>query len=130
MTTFTIALAQIPVIGGQPVENLRCAVEAIARAAAAGATIVLLPEALDCGWCHSSALTDAGPIPDGPACQQLLAAAKFHHLYVRTVVRDAALRCNSVARAPKFSERNIEVISVGSNNRPREIANLLAQMRS
>ena len=82
MTTFTIALAQIPVIGGQPVENLRCAVEAIARAAAAGATIVLLPEALDCGWCHSSALTDAGPIPDGNACQQLRAAAKSHGLYV------------------------------------------------
>jgi hypothetical protein len=29
-----------------------------------------------------------------------------------------------------FQERNIEVISVGSNDRPREIANLIKQMRS
>ena len=29
-----------------------------------------------------------------------------------------------------FQQRNIEVISVGSNDRPREIANLINQMRS
>ncbi len=82
MPTFTLALAQIPVIGGQPSENLRCALEAIAKAAQAGAAIVLLPEALDCGWCHGSALTDAGPIPGGDACRRLCEAAKSHGLYV------------------------------------------------
>lgn len=82
MPTFKLALAQMPVLGGQPAENLRCAVEAIANAAQAGAAIVLLPEALDCGWCHDSALTHAGPIPHGEACRQLREAAKSHGLYV------------------------------------------------
>ncbi len=82
MSTFKLALAQMPVIGGRVEENLRCASKYIAQAAAAGAAIVLLPEALDCGWCHSSALTDTGSIPDGKACQHLREAAKAHHIHV------------------------------------------------
>lgn len=79
---FKLALAQMPVIGGRVEENLHCASKYIAQAAAAGAAIVLLPEALDCGWCHSSALTDAGSIPDGKTCRHLREAAKTHHIHV------------------------------------------------
>lgn len=82
MSRFKLALAQMPVIGGQHDANLRCAVHYIAQAAQAGAAIVLLPEALDCGWCHDSALTDAGTIPDGAACQRLCEAAKSHRIHV------------------------------------------------
>jgi len=80
--TFKLALAQMRVVPGQRDENLRVAVENIAAAAEAGAAIVLLPEALDCGWCHSSALADAGTIPDGDACRRLCEAAKSHGIHV------------------------------------------------
>jgi predicted amidohydrolase len=82
MNTYKLALAQMPVIGGQREKNLRSAAEYIAMAAEAGAAIVLLPEALDCGWCHDSAITEAGTIPDGKACQHLSGAAKTHHIHV------------------------------------------------
>jgi len=82
MSTFKLALAQMPVIGGQREENLRCAAEYIAMAAKAGAAIILLPEALDCGWCHDSALTETGTIPDGDACLRLREAAKAHRIHV------------------------------------------------
>lgn len=82
MPRFKIALAQMPVHGGQRDANLCSAVQNIAAAAQAGAAIVLLPEALDCGWCHSSVLMEAGGIPDGDACAQLRAAAKEHRIHV------------------------------------------------
>lgn len=82
MSTFKLALAQMPVIGGQREKNLRSAAEYIAMAAKAGAAVVLLPEALDCGWCHDSALTEAGAIPAGDACLRLRDAAKAHHIHV------------------------------------------------
>ncbi|MDP1590297.1 MAG: carbon-nitrogen hydrolase family protein [Prosthecobacter sp.] len=81
-SSFKLALAQMPVIGGEREENLRCAVECIAEAVKAGAAVVLLPEALDCGWCHDSALTEAGTIPDGDACLRLREAAKAHRIHV------------------------------------------------
>ncbi len=82
MSMFKLALAQMPVIGGKPAANVALAVRNIAHAARAGASVVLLPEALDCGWCHSSALTDAGGIPEGESCLRLRAAAKAHDIYV------------------------------------------------
>ncbi len=81
-SAFKLALAQMRVVPGQRGENLRVAVENIAAAAKAGAAIVLLPEALDCGWCHSSAHEHAGVIPDGKACQQLREAARRHRIHV------------------------------------------------
>ena len=60
-----LALAQMLVSPGQPLENLTRAAARIAEAASAGADIVLLPEALDCGWTHLSAIKMAGGIPDG-----------------------------------------------------------------
>ncbi|MBL9131997.1 MAG: carbon-nitrogen hydrolase family protein [Verrucomicrobiaceae bacterium] len=81
-TAFKLALAQMPVIGGESAANVARAVEHIAQAARDGAAFVLLPEALDCGWCHSSALSDAGGIPDGDACLKLREAAKAHRVHV------------------------------------------------
>lgn len=80
--TFKLALAQMRVVPGQRDENLRVAVENIAAAAKAGAAIVLLPEALDFGWCHSSAIQGAGSIPDGETCLRLREAAKTHRMHV------------------------------------------------
>ena len=82
MNSFKLALAQMPVIGGQIDENLRCATRFIADAANSGAAVVLLPEALDCGWCHESARSEAGTIPEGNACQHLIEAARTHHIWV------------------------------------------------
>ena len=62
---FKLALAQVRVEGGRPADNLRRAVDRIDEAASAGAKLVVLPEALDLGWTHPSAQTQAAPIPDG-----------------------------------------------------------------
>jgi len=67
---------------GEPERNLARAAERIAKAAAAGAQIVLLPEALDCGWTHPSARELAGSIPGGAACESLRAAAVRHGVMV------------------------------------------------
>jgi predicted amidohydrolase len=82
MNSFKLALAQMPVLGGHREENLRRAVEYIDRATQKGASIVLLPEALDCGWCHESAHTEAAPIPQGDASMRLRDAARKHQIYV------------------------------------------------
>ncbi len=67
---------------GEPERNLARAAKGIADAAAAGAQIVLLPEALDCGWTHPSARELAGAIPGGAACASLRAAAVQHGVMV------------------------------------------------
>ncbi len=77
-----LALAQMLVEPGQPERNLARAEAEIARAGEAGAGIVLLPEVLDFGWTHPSALDGAGPIPDGETCQRLAAAAARHRIHV------------------------------------------------
>jgi len=82
MSDFKLALAQMPVLGGKREQNLQCATRFIADAAKSGAAVVLLPEALDCGWCHESARTDAGLIPDGDACLRLREAARVHRIHV------------------------------------------------
>lgn len=61
---------------------MRCAVEFISKAANAGADIILLPEALDCGWCHDSARASAGAIPGGESCLRLREAALTHRIHV------------------------------------------------
>jgi predicted amidohydrolase len=79
---FKLALIQMRVIGGQKEANLRHAVELIAQAAAHGAQVVLLPEAMPLGWTHPSAHTDADEIPAGVSCATLCEAARQHGLYV------------------------------------------------
>ncbi|MEI6355793.1 MAG: carbon-nitrogen hydrolase family protein [Verrucomicrobiota bacterium] len=77
-----LAMAQMLVEGGRKEANLARACARIAEAAAAGAQIIVLPEALDLGWTHPSALTDAEPVPGGAPCERLRDAAARHGLFV------------------------------------------------
>jgi predicted amidohydrolase len=79
---FKLALVQMHVEGGAKEANLRRAEGCIAQAANAGAQVVLLPEALNLGWTHRSARTDADAIPEGETCVRLWAAARRHAVYV------------------------------------------------
>ncbi len=94
---FKLALAQMRVLGGQKDLNLHRAVEFIGQAAQRGASVVLLPEALNCGWTHSSARAQADAIPHGHSCQVLTEAARRHRIYVCSglVEREGALLYNS-----------------------------------
>ena len=56
---FQLALIQMRVAGGEKQRNLGHAEELVAEAARGGAQIVLLPEVMDLGWTHSSALSQA-----------------------------------------------------------------------
>lgn len=76
-----LALSQMHVEPGQLQLNLSRAEQRIA-AAATLADIVLLPEALDCGWTHPSARELAGPVPGGEACERLRAAARACGIHV------------------------------------------------
>jgi predicted amidohydrolase len=80
--TFRIALAQMHVSGGDPVGNVRRARDFIARGAAGGANVVVLPEALDCGWTHPSARELATPVPGVGTFAGLATAAAKHRVYV------------------------------------------------
>jgi predicted amidohydrolase len=80
--TFALALAQMRVDGGDQPVNLTRAERCIAQARAAGADIVLLPEALDFGWTHAAARAQAESIPEGESCARLAAAARQHRIFV------------------------------------------------
>ena len=62
--------------------NLEMAAERISTAAKNGARIIVLPEVMDLGWTHSSALTEAEPIPGGTTFKMLSKAAKNNKIYV------------------------------------------------
>lgn len=81
-TQLKLALAQILVEGGRKAANLQRAERAIADAAGSGAQVVLLPEALNLGWTHPAAETEADAIPGGESCSRLRAAARAHEVYV------------------------------------------------
>ena len=68
--------------GGQKDENIANAEGRIAEAAANGAQVALLPEALDLGWTHPSARELAEPVPEGMPCKALAKAAAEHGIYV------------------------------------------------
>ncbi len=77
----TIGMGQLLVEGGEPKRNLDRAEKMIEEAAQKGCQIVLLPETLDLGWTHPSALSEAQTIP-GTYSDRLSAAAKRHRIYV------------------------------------------------
>jgi predicted amidohydrolase len=77
-----LALAQMLVEGGSKESNLRRAEERIAQATRNGAHIVLMPEALNLGWTHPSAVEHADVISVGESCSRLAAAARAHGVYV------------------------------------------------
>ena len=80
--SFKLALAQMLVECGRKEANLRRAMDRIQEAAAAGAQVVVLPEAMTLGWTHSSAKSDADEIPDGASCLRLREAARRSRIYV------------------------------------------------
>jgi predicted amidohydrolase len=86
-----LALIQMLVAGGERDRNVAHALELVAEAAAAGANLVVLPEALPLGWTDPSSAELAEPIPDGPWCSALRDAAREHgvHLCSGVVERDA-----------------------------------------
>jgi predicted amidohydrolase len=75
-------MVQMEVIGGAKETNLRRAADRIRRAAASGARVIVLPEAMSLGWTHSSARTEADPIPEGRSCQMLCEVANETGAYV------------------------------------------------
>jgi len=79
---FKLALVQMRVLGGQKQKNLQLAANRIAQAAAAGAQVVLLPEAMTLGWTHRAARTEADAIPDGISCRTLAETAIRNGVYV------------------------------------------------
>lgn len=79
---FKLALAQMRVDGGALEANLDHAAAMISEAAEHGAQVVLLPEAMDLGWTHPSALTKAEAVPGGRAFAMLSDMAKKHGVYV------------------------------------------------
>lgn len=80
--SFKLAMAQMRVEGGALETNLLHAEEMIAEAADQGAQIVLLPEAMDLGWTHPSALTLAEPVPEGKTASLLCYLAKKFGIYI------------------------------------------------
>ncbi len=79
---FKLALIQMQVVPGDKARNIAHAEALIAQAAAGGAACVLLPEVMDLGWTHPSALTEAEPIPNGEPCQRLVSAARRFGIHV------------------------------------------------
>ncbi len=79
---FKLALIQMLVQGGAREKNMHRATTLIAEAAGEGAQVALLPECLDLGWTHPSALTMAEPIPHGIPYEALKRAAQENQIFV------------------------------------------------
>lgn len=79
---FKLALVQMLVRSGQKQENLRHATDRIRQAAAEGAQVILLPEALTLGWTDPSAKTEADEVPDGESFLRFQSAARDNKVYV------------------------------------------------
>ena len=79
--TLKVGIGQLHVDGGNAALNLKNAVEFIQEATEKSCDIIVLPEALDFGWTHCSALTGAQPIP-GPNSEILQQAADENDIYV------------------------------------------------
>jgi predicted amidohydrolase len=75
-------MVQMKVEGGQPEVNLARASSMIDKAAGEGADLILLPEAMDLGWAHPSALSLAEEIPSGAACRMLQERAREHGVFI------------------------------------------------
>ncbi|MCP4313392.1 MAG: carbon-nitrogen hydrolase family protein [Bacteroidetes bacterium] len=80
--SFKLAVCQMKVVGGDRTANLAHAGEMIAEAVAQEADLVLLPEAMDLGWTHPSALTAAEPVPEGKTFSFLADMARENRVYI------------------------------------------------
>lgn len=74
-------MGQLLVEGGAPERNLARAVQMISQASSRGCKVIVLPECLDLGWTHPSALEIAQPVP-GTHSDLLCASAREHGIYV------------------------------------------------
>jgi predicted amidohydrolase len=79
---YKLAMVQMAVEPGKLEINLDRAFDRIEEAAANGAHIALLPEAMDLGWTDPSAKTMAFAIPDGLTSRKLRNAALKNNIYV------------------------------------------------
>ena len=70
------------VVPGDKDQNLSRSAEMIRRAAARGAELILLPEAMNLGWTDPSAGILADEIPNGASCAALRESARRNHVYV------------------------------------------------
>lgn len=77
-----IALAQMRVEPGARDHNLTRAETFIAQAAARGADVVVLPEAMTLGWTDPSARSLADTVPGGESFDRLRTAARRHGVHV------------------------------------------------
>ncbi|MGI5818047.1 MAG: carbon-nitrogen hydrolase family protein [Armatimonadota bacterium] len=89
MARFTVGLAQMLVAGGELEANLARAAVMIGRAADEGCAIVVLPETLDVGWTHPSAVELAEPIP-GPTSDRLAEAVSEAGIYAVAGITERA----------------------------------------
>jgi predicted amidohydrolase len=85
-----LAIVQMLVEPGRKEANLARAEQRIANAAASGAQVILLPEAMPLGWTHPSARTEADAIPDGESCLRLRQAARSHGVFICSGVIERA----------------------------------------
>ncbi len=82
MPLLILVLAQTDIILGDKAANLARAEPLIARAADAGARLILFPELWTTGYDLPRASELAEPIPDGPTARQLAAWARAHDLWI------------------------------------------------
>jgi predicted amidohydrolase len=80
--SFLLALAQMKVVGGNRAANLAHAGEMISEAARHGASMILLPEAMDLGWTDPSALEEAEAVPGGTTARYLSEMAREYGIYI------------------------------------------------
>lgn len=92
-----LAFGQMRVEGGDVAGNLGRAARAVEQARAGGAEMILLPEALDCGWTDPSAAQVAQPVPEGATCRELSALAREAKIWICAGLteRDGAAVYNS-----------------------------------
>jgi predicted amidohydrolase len=90
-------MIQMDVAGGEKQRNLRRADSLIKEAAANGAALALLPEAMNLGWTHPSCRDQADPIPGGESYRALSESARSHRIHVCAglVERDGSRVFNS-----------------------------------
>lgn len=79
---FKLALLQMRIVGGRKIDNVDHACDMIQQAASGGADIALLPEAMNLGWTHPSALSEADPIPDSQTFRRLQESAKANQILI------------------------------------------------
>jgi predicted amidohydrolase len=82
--SFKLALLQLQIEPGESARNLDRALDFTGRAASAGASVVLLPEALPFGWMDPIASAEAEPIPGGKSCERFREAAKCSRIFICT----------------------------------------------